>query len=168
MSWHDHWANCHTISTEFLTHWLQGDVTAIIDMQFQTYWSNWYIEHMLWNCTQVNATRPSWWQVNISSGNIMAWYCQATSLYLNQCWPNPMLPYGITRPQWVDRLEMTRSSPGHQQMSCCLFYLPQMIFSSNGIVCSKRIHVKTNLFLIELVWYNEHWVNILATDGLVF
>ena len=31
----------------------------------------------------------------------MAWCHQAPSHYLHQCWPKSMLPYGITRPQWV-------------------------------------------------------------------
>ena len=31
----------------------------------------------------------------------MAWCHQAPSHYLNQCWPRFLLPYGITRPQWV-------------------------------------------------------------------
>ena len=32
---------------------------------------------------------------------VMAWYCQATSHYLSQCWPRSLSPYGITRPRWV-------------------------------------------------------------------
>ena len=28
-----------------------------------------YLEHFLWNCPQVNATRPHWWLVNIGAGN---------------------------------------------------------------------------------------------------
>ena len=32
---------------------------------------------------------------------VMAWCRQATSHYLNQCWLRSMLPYGVTRPQWV-------------------------------------------------------------------
>ena len=32
----------------------------------------------------------------------MAWCCQATSHYLNNCWPGSLLPYGVTRPQWVN------------------------------------------------------------------
>ena len=32
---------------------------------------------------------------------VMAWCRQATSHYLSQCWPRYVLPYGITRPQWV-------------------------------------------------------------------
>ena len=33
---------------------------------------------------------------------VMAWRHQATSHYLNQCWPRSLPPYGITRPQWVN------------------------------------------------------------------
>ena len=32
---------------------------------------------------------------------VMAWCRQATSLYLRQCWPRFLSPYGVTRPQWV-------------------------------------------------------------------
>ena len=32
---------------------------------------------------------------------VMAWCHQATSHYLNQCWPRSMSPYGVIRPQWV-------------------------------------------------------------------
>ena len=39
---------------------------------------------------------------------VMAWCHQATSHYLNQCWPRSPTPYGITRPQWV------KSSPPGQ------------------------------------------------------
>ena len=31
----------------------------------------------------------------------MAWCHQATIHYLSQCWPRCMLPYGVTRPQWI-------------------------------------------------------------------
>ena len=33
---------------------------------------------------------------------VMAWCHQATSHYLNQCWPRYASPYGVTRPQWVN------------------------------------------------------------------
>ena len=33
---------------------------------------------------------------------VMAWCHQAASHYLGQCWSRSMLPYGITRPQWVN------------------------------------------------------------------
>ena len=31
---------------------------------------------------------------------VMAWCRQATSHYLNQCWPRSLPPYGVTRPHW--------------------------------------------------------------------
>ena len=33
---------------------------------------------------------------------VMAWCRQATSHYLNQCWPRSLQLYGVTRPQWVN------------------------------------------------------------------
>ena len=44
---------------------------------------------------ELNDRGLRWWQVNIG------WCRQATSHYLSQCWSASMLPYGITRPQWV-------------------------------------------------------------------
>ena len=38
---------------------------------------------------------------------VMNWCCQATSHYLNQCWPSSMSPYGVTRPQWVKSRELS-------------------------------------------------------------
>ena len=32
---------------------------------------------------------------------VMAWFRQATSHNLNQCWLSSMSPHGVTRPQWV-------------------------------------------------------------------
>ena len=34
----------------------------------------------------------------------MAWCRQAASHYLSQCWPSSLVPYGVTRPQWVNTL----------------------------------------------------------------
>ena len=33
---------------------------------------------------------------------VMAWCRQATSHYMNQCWPRSATPYGVTGPQWVN------------------------------------------------------------------
>ena len=35
---------------------------------------------------------------------LMAWCRQAASHYLSQCWPRPLSPYDVTRPQWVNSL----------------------------------------------------------------
>ena len=41
---------------------------------------------------------------------VMAWCRQATSHYLNQCWPRSLSPYGVIRPQWVKALPPASSS----------------------------------------------------------
>ena len=33
---------------------------------------------------------------------VMAWCRQATGLYLSQCWPKYLAPYGVTMWQWVE------------------------------------------------------------------
>ena len=33
---------------------------------------------------------------------VMAWWCQATSHYLGQCWLSPIWVYGVSRPQCVN------------------------------------------------------------------
>ena len=35
---------------------------------------------------------------------VMAWCRQATSHYLSQCWPRSVSPYGVSRPQWVNKI----------------------------------------------------------------
>ena len=49
----------------------------------------------------------SWMPLNLTDDKstlveVMAWCHQATSHYLNQCWPSSMSLYGVTRPQWVN------------------------------------------------------------------
>ena len=40
---------------------------------------------------------------------VMAWCHQATSHYLSQCRPRSLSPYGVTRPQWVNKGAMLLS-----------------------------------------------------------
>ena len=55
----------------------------------------------------------SWISLNLTDDKstlvqVMVWCHQATSHYLNQCWPRSMSPYGITRPQWVNVVRKER------------------------------------------------------------
>ena len=54
-----------------------------------------YLEHFLWNCAHVNATRPPWWLVNIGSDNGLV--MSAIKQLTKKCWPNSMELYSITR-----------------------------------------------------------------------
>ena len=40
---------------------------------------------------------------------IMAWCCQATSHYLNQCWPRFVSSYGFCAPQWVQQCTLSQN-----------------------------------------------------------
>ena len=43
---------------------------------------------------------------------VMAWCRQATSYYLSQCCPRSLSPYGVTRPQWVNKFKVSRCYNG--------------------------------------------------------
>ena len=61
---------------------------------------------------------------------VMAWWRQAPFHYLSQCWPWFVVPYDMTRPQWVNwNLEMDKHSyllsyVGCNYSSMCKNYLP--------------------------------------------
>ena len=47
----------------------------------------------------------------------MAWCQQATSQYLNQCWPRSQIPYGVTRPQWLKIINRCTQTYGSEATS---------------------------------------------------
>ena len=55
-----------------VTHCTLGDLCGcnLESVIFQTHIKDRYLWHFLWNCSQVNATRPHWWSVNIRSGAV--------------------------------------------------------------------------------------------------
>ena len=70
-----------------LTQWPLGDVAVEIALR--------PVPHNLTN----DKSTLVW------TGQVMAWFHQATSHYLSQCWPRSMSPYGVTRPQWVKHIQ---------------------------------------------------------------
>ena len=63
----------------------------------QTCFTNWYLEHFLWNWFQVSATEPRWWWDYIDSGNSFG----NTSLSGRKL-IQTLSTYGVTTPRWVD------------------------------------------------------------------
>ena len=55
---------------------------------------------------------------------VMGWCRQATSHYPSQCWPSSMLPYGVTRPHWVN-WEMIMPPVTKRSMGCWMPKLSQ-------------------------------------------
>ena len=67
---------------------------GIID--FQIHVKDRCLEHFLWNCLEVNATKPhSHWSL-VTLLQVMAWWHQATSHYLSQCWTRSISQCGVT------------------------------------------------------------------------
>ena len=52
---------------QWWTHWSLTELAVISN--FQTHIKDRYLDHFLWNCPQVNATRSHWWLFKIGSGN---------------------------------------------------------------------------------------------------
>ena len=52
---------------------------------------------------------PRWWPMALADNKsafvqVMDWYREETNHQLSWSWPNPKLPYGVTRPQWLIQL----------------------------------------------------------------
>ena len=66
----------------------------------------------------------------------MAWCCQPTSYFLNQCWPRSMSPRGFSRPQW-DNMMKSHTQTVQNQNNTYKFCKKQVMFmhfsSSNAI-----------------------------------
>ena len=71
-----------------LTHWRLGDLAVIFKYISTT--GSWGFSSENWS---------DWLLVNIGSGKGLV--PSATSHYLSQCWPRSLLPFAVTRPQWV-------------------------------------------------------------------
>ena len=72
---------------------------------------------------------------------VMAWCRQATSHYLSQCWPRSLSPYGVTRPQWVNKEYMMA------QLSIWQRYILAPLFMSLTYV---SIFVSLSLVFVSL------------------
>ena len=83
-----------------LTHWSLGNLSEVFDKQFSSKFK-WFMAEVSFCEFTVR-----WISIDLTDDKstlvqVMAWYHQTSSHYLNQCWPSFVTPYGITRPQWV-------------------------------------------------------------------
>ena len=87
----------------YLTHWPLGDLNVFKNVIFTLalligIFKSPYDNVLRWMPQDLTDDKSKLVQV-------MAWCPQATSHYLNQCWPRPPTPYGVTGPQWVNHGE---------------------------------------------------------------
>ena len=96
----------------------------------------------------------------------MAWCHQATSHYLNQCWPRSMSPYGVTRPQWVHTRDLKKYTCKITYTSCrCQRFNALHIKTCIISICHTDLHempmllkwhFSINLFLLEPLLFIIH------------
>ena len=65
---------------------------------------------------------------------VMALCCQATSHYLNQCWPRSLLSYGVTRTQWVNPVHNT---PGTVWWNDHLYWFHILLLKDPFLLCKR-------------------------------
>ena len=105
---------------------------------------------------------------------VMIWCRQAASHYLSQCWPRFLLPYGVTRPRWVNSFSCCRKAPSH--------YLNQywLIISKprSSDIDLRTIQLQTyepsiTKFCLKMTYLNLHavsqgqWVNSLGPNEAI-
>ena len=118
------------------------------------------IEHFLWICLQVKATRSCRWLVNIGSGDDLE---PSSSKSL----PEPMLTkfvmlYGITRPQWIISLRPTVAFFFNKFMFCFDSDFNKVCSSSWYCICvTLWPHVSFNLSLSD----SNYMIVFLHYDG---
>ena len=98
---------------------------------------------------------------------VMAWWRQATSHYLSQCWPRSMSPNGVTRPQWVNLELVVLSNLNH--MILCLALHEIWYCSWPGAVVMKDVCAllhRTFKYIIRCSSNNlKHWFGFLPKGG---
>ena len=85
----------------FLNLWPLGNLNEILIKQVPANIMNWWLMYLLWNYPQVDFT-----DAKSTLVQVVAWYCQATSHCLSQCWPITLSLYDVTRPQWVHIMDI--------------------------------------------------------------
>ena len=82
---------------------------------------------------------------------VMAWCRQATSHYLSQCWLRSLLPYGVTRPQWVNTLRPRQDGRHFSDdifkwiffnENCCIFIQISMKYIPKGPIYNNPVLVQ--------------------------
>ena len=89
---------------------------------------------------------------------VMAWYHQATSHCLSQCWHRFMSQYGVTRPQWVN------AQTHHCYSLCCIKYISKhrkLKLQTDNRTCWHLKEEKASdiLFLRKPDRLNTLWLN---------
>ena len=145
------WVTCSQLSCLWKSnHWFLEDVATTLTIFKLILWINSFSN----SCEITLGWMPQeTFDDKSTLVHVMAWCRQATSHYLSQGWSLSMLPYGITRPQWVNsshisclwistglKTENNQSRNWHHTPIETLF---DYTFPGNSWSCSKRFYLKS-------------------------
>ena len=101
---------------------------------------------------------------------VMSWCQHTPSHYLIQCWPRSMLPYSITRTQWINFFinvysEVTEVSVRyfefHSFIRQPVFWWIKYSFDNFLVVCLKKLFWKIGPVTMEREYPNSHVISSL-------
>ena len=85
---------------------------------------------------------------------VMVWCRLATSHCLNKCWPRPLSPYCVTRPQWVKNIwQNSKWNAWWKSCSICLTWLSVHSFVSS-LVETYIVIATVTIAIIIAIFYN--------------
>ena len=95
---------------------------------------------------------------------VMAWWHQATSHYLSQCWPRFMSPYDITRLQWINLWQFNKLCP-----SDAIIYLNWHCYRLWLVACLAPSHyVWTNVDLPNGLLSSNIFIQENAFENIIY
>ena len=83
---------------------------------------------------------------------VMAWWRQATSHYLSQCWPRSLSPYGVTRAQWINYKWVNFIENMHNQHLIARFGVSGV--NSKTDLCHNSIQTISQLYTNYVLTYH--------------
>ena len=90
---------------------------------------------------------------------VMAWCHQARSHYLTQCWPSSMMPFGVTRPQWVNSLWPSDAIWCQKHLSHAIIKTNDDIFTIRSLGKNfSEIRIKIHFFRSGVIALSHYWL----------
>ena len=124
-------------------------------VNFQTHIKK-YHEHFLWECPQVNVTRPHWWLVNIGSGNGLV--LSGTKPLLGPMCAHVlwwhMASLGHKDLTWHGWGSKWTCHPGGYYRDCCIGNLPFCQVTAMHSTCVQSLWMSSG-HLTEMIGYQD-------------
>ena len=91
---------------------------------------------------------------------------EVTSHYLNQCWPRPLAPCGVSRPHWVNPCRAEVSLWNIQYILICVLY-NSAPWNCAGMHCVWHfLVVNKSTLMLQYQYHSYWWLGSLSRQGI--